>query len=237
VQRIGERSQPVVEDMGECVATMPGAVLLREQLVAACLVGTVIVLVAFASGLGINTTERAGSVPDQGPARAAGPPASVAPPVTAGSTVPSQPGGGGFGGAPYVPPPQHYAGAGPTTASVSRPSSPTAATPTPTTPGTTASSPTAAPAPSPTAGCTPDLLQALIKQVAAIAANLPVLAPLLAELRLDSPDGLLAQVPVIGGVLVAPTPSPSPTPTPTLSGVSGPCAGLLTSLLSQVSGS
>jgi hypothetical protein len=99
-------------------------------------------------------------------------------------------------------------------------------------------SPTTTPTPTPTPsgpGCTPNLLQDLVDQLSSVASNLVVLAPLLDKLGLDSPDGLLAQVPVVGGLLVPPSPTPTPTPTavPALVGMSGPCAGLLTSLLSE----
>jgi hypothetical protein len=225
------------------VAATRGAALRREQLVAAGVVGTVVVLVAFASGLGIQKNQRAGSLPSQGPVQAG----SAAPtpsrvPVSAArpTSPPGQP-----GGAPYLPnplTPRHYVGApgpGPTTSGSPETSAPG---PTPMPPPASSPSPTATPTPTPTSsvpGCTPSLLQDLVEQLSSVAGNLVVLAPLLDKLGLDSPDGLLAQVPVVGGLLVPPTPASTPTPTPTstavpaLVGMSGPCAGLLTSLLSE----
>jgi hypothetical protein len=91
-----------------------------------------------------------------------------------------------------------------------------------------------------------------------IASNAPVLTPLLASLGLDSPGGLLAAVPVVGGLIVPPSIAPtasastasastarasvagaaaSGTNLPALTALSGPCAGVLESLLSTVIGS
>ena len=224
------------------MAATRGAAVRREQLVAAAVVGTVVVLVAFASGLGIEKNQRAGSIPGQAPIQAgsAAPTPGATPVATSGTTPPGSP--GQPGGGPYLPNPpvpQHYVGAsepGPTTSGSAQTSA--APTSTPSRPGSASPTPTPTPT-SPGPGCTPTLLQDLVEQLSSVASNLVVLAPLLDKLGLDSPDGLLAQVPVVGGLLVPPSPTPTPTSTagPALVGMSGPCAGLLTSLLSQAAAS
>jgi len=215
----------------------------RDQAVASAVVGAVVILVAFASGVGID--KHVANAPDRAPILAA-PSVSALAPSTAPAAIAPTPPGGGYISVPAGPPQVNYVGP----PQGLPPRSPTGVAPgpqpTPTRGPGGSPLPSAAPTPStssPAPGCTPDLLQTLITQLMAITSNVPVLAPLLASLGLDSPAGLLAAVPVVGGLIV----SPSSTPTtsvaasgpklPALTGLSGPCVGVLESLLRTVIGS
>jgi len=217
--------------------------LRRDQVVAAAVVGAVVILVAFASGVGID--QHITSAPDRAPMLAA-PSVGATAPSTAPAAIAPTPPGGGYGSVPAGPPQENYVGTPQSMPPTSSAGMPPVSQPTPT--GGSGGSPPSSAAPTPSTSssapaCTPDLLQTLITHLMSIASNAPVLAPLLKSLGLDSPAGLLAAVPVVGG-LIAP---PSTTPTagaaasgpnlPALTGLSGPCVGVLESLLSTVIGS
>jgi len=220
--------------------------LRRDQVVAAAVVGAVVILVAFASGVGID--KHVADAPDRQPMVAALPPVTAPLPSSAPAASAPTPPGGGYVGGPVGPPQVNYVGtpqSWPPTSSAGVAPGPQ---PTPTR-GTGGSPPPgAAPTPStssPAPGCTPNLLQTLITQLMAIVSNVPVLAPLLASLGLDSPGGLLAAVPVVGGLIVPPSSVPTTSAAaaaasgpklPALTGLSGPCTGVLESLLTTVIG-
>ena len=227
--------------------------LRRDQVVAAAVVGAVVVLVAFASGVGIDN--HITSAPDRPPVLAA-PSVGAPAPSTAPAAIAPTPPGGGYVSVPAGPPQVNYVGTPQNVPPTSSAGVPPVPQPTPTGGSGSSPPPSAAPTPptsSPAPGCTPDLLQTLITHLMSIASNAPVLAPLLASLGLDSPDSLLAAVPVVGGLIVPPSTAPTTTaPTasapvagtaasgtnlPALTGLSGPCAGVLESLLSTVIGS
>jgi hypothetical protein len=208
----------------DTVAAAQRTIFRRDQFVAAGLVGMVVILVAFASGIGMDKSVHTTAVPDQHAESAVPLPGS--PTVAPATAEPTQPGATAL---PYVP--VRYEG---TPAPGSTPATPPATgSPVPTrtsAPAPSASTPTPSRSPSPTSSppaCTPALLQSLIVQLSSVASNLPVLSPLLDRLALDPTGGL----PVMGGLLTVPSPT-STAPTSVLTGMTGPCTGVLTSLLS-----
>ena len=160
---------------------MAGAILRREHLVAACLVGTVVVVVGFASGLGI--TNPAGVGPQAGQNTAMPPMSPSTDPDSSGAGGGANGSGGGSGGVNYVGTPGGLAvapigsspGIGDTVVPTSAGSPPgTTTEPSPTgTPTTTTAPP---------ATCEPGLLNALLDQAGSAVNGVPVLGPLVPPL-------------------------------------------------------
>jgi hypothetical protein len=156
-----------------------GTILRREHLVAACLVGTVVVVVGFASGLGLTKPD-AGSTPAQQN--------SATPPTPQAGEPGTQAGGAGDGGAGPV----NYVGTPVGLAAAPGAGSPavTLATipPQDTPPATTGSTPPpiSPVVPPTTTGvpptCTTGLLTGLLNQVTTAANGLPIVGPLAPQL-------------------------------------------------------
>lgn len=171
--------------------------LRREQVVAASLVGSVVVLLGFASGLGINHTTSAASATPPTVGTPA-PPATESP----GDQPGDQSGGGGYQAAGYV-------GSGgqqgdnpypATTTAVPPPvTATTTAVPTTTPPGTTTTS---------AATCTPGLVPQVVSTLTSGVQGLPLLGPVVAGVGLPPlVDSLLGSCPA--------TSTTTPTPTTT----------------------
>ena len=165
--------------------------LRREHVVAASLVGSVVVVLGFASGLGIHHTAT-GAV-------AAPAPGSAAPPTTDTS---SEPAGGGYqpagysgdspqGDNPYIAPTIAPVPVGTTT--------PTATTtvPTTTSPGTTTTS---------TPSCTPGVVPQVVDTLTTGVQGLPLLGPVVAGIGLPPlVDTLLGSCPATTTTTTTPT--------------------------------
>lgn len=170
-----------------------GTILRREHLVAASLVGTVVVVVGFASGLGLTHPASAGTQQAQPRTTELPPPPA---PAAAPGGSPGTPSGGGPVG--YVGTPAAGGGnlaIGPLTADV--PTPPTSAPPTTTPPTTTPPTGTTQPA------CQPGLLTGLLNQVTTAVNGLPVVGSLTPALT----DTLLGSCPssTVDGPTVTPT--------------------------------
>jgi len=195
-----------------------GSVLRREHLVAACLVGTVVVVVGFASGLGLrhptSTATEAAPQPSGAPRNPAvaltpqGGSAAGGSSGAAGSAPVNYvgtPTGGGLGTPPLLGP----FPAGPTVVAT-----PTAGTP------TTTTSVTSPPSPS----CQPGLLNTVLNQVTTVVNGVPVVGSLLGGLTgggspgatpvPQAPSGLVNGLTgqLLGNCPATDTPTPTPTP-------------------------
>jgi hypothetical protein len=211
--------------------------LRREHVVAASLVGTVVVLVGFASGLGIThapTAQTTATGPAQGTSSAL-----PAPNTDAGGTG-ADGGGSGGGGANYVGvgypggsgdgyPGDGFVGSPPfpSTTTTTAASAPGGGTPT-TTPD--------APVPTCQAGLVPALASTAVNEAGTVVAVLPVLGPLLGAAApglpsvpaptTSSADGVAGIVNGLTGTLLGSCPSPAnPTPTPTVTMTTTPVSG------------
>lgn len=162
---------------------MAGAILRREHLVAACLVGTVVVVVGFASGLGI--THPATTSPEAAQNTAMPPMSQGTAPDSPGTGGGASGGSAGSGGVNYVGTP-----AGAAVAPIGSPPGlgitvpPTSADPFPVTttetaPPTTGTPPTTT---APSATCETGLLTALLNQASSTVSGVPLVGPLVPPL-------------------------------------------------------
>ncbi|WP_406629779.1 hypothetical protein [Amycolatopsis sp. WGS_07] len=188
------------------VVASAGRGLRRDHVVAACLAGAVVIVVGYASGIGLKTTTASGPAPsEQAPAQAAPAPEPVLPngnlpPAGAVQPMPPVP----DGGLPPAdaPPPE-----------MPMPDSPTGETPAPT---GEIPPPSGAPAPpsppetppqSPVPTCQPGAVQPVLDTVS----GLPLVGGITAGAGLTGPDGILA-------ALLGSCPAPSGTPVPSSGG-------------------
>ncbi|WP_370940711.1 hypothetical protein [Amycolatopsis sp. cg13] len=169
----------------------------REQVVAACLAGAVVVVVGYASGIGLKTTAASGPVAlDQAPAQAAPAPQPVLPngelpPPGAVQPMPPVPGGG----IPPVdaPPPAAPVADAPSgevpppTGEIPQPSGDPMPPAPPETPPQT---PTGTPPPSGTPTCQPGAVQPVLDTVS----GLPLIGGLTTGIGVTGPDGLLSTI-------------------------------------------
>ncbi len=192
-----------------------GSAFRREHLVTACLVGTVVVVVGFASGLGLRHPT-SGTVAAPQPAGTGNPGAAGALPGA--SAAGGSPGGGGigFGGSAPV----NYVGTPPL------PGTPTvSATSSPGTPTTSTAPPGTSTNPPVTPSCQPGLLGAVLDQVTTVVNSLPAVGSLLNGLTGGVPVSTPTPSPTASGGLVdgltgsllgsCPAPTTTPTPVPT----------------------
>ncbi|HEY4458525.1 MAG TPA: hypothetical protein VGN81_29705 [Pseudonocardiaceae bacterium] len=199
----------------------------REHVVAAGLVGTVVVVVGFASGLGIRQQPAAGATEAVPPVTAPSAGNDASPPAAAGSAAGGSSGSGGgagyyssggAGGVNYVGTP---IGGGATTASSPATDPPSTQPPTqpPTTPPT--SPPTSPPTTgNPVPGCQVGLVPAVLNTVTHAVVAVPVAGPALGTLGItDLGGGLLNGVAGLG--LLSSGSGSSTTDSP-LAGIVGP---------------
>ncbi|MCU1682678.1 MAG: hypothetical protein JWQ81_3417 [Amycolatopsis sp.] len=195
-----------------------GLSLRREHLIAACLTGAVVVIVGYASGLGLKpgvTSTSAPSViaggsPPVGPGTQQSLPSDI-PPV---STVPPMPPMGGMPNT--VPVASMPGGVGGVIAQTQPPAdstSPGSGNPTPTGPPTTSTPPPPPPG-TPLPQCQPGLVQPVLDGVS----GLPLVGGLATGLGVTGPNGLLATIlgycqAADGTAQLAMVPAPSAAPT------------------------
>lgn len=157
-----------------------GTILRREHLVAACLVGTVVVVVGFASGLGIN--KPAAESPQAAQNNAMPPMSQGAEPGNPGAGGGTSGGSAGSGGVNYVGTPAGLAaapvGSLPGVGVVTTPTSSATAPVTTTDSAPPTTSTTVAPPPT----CESGLLTGLLNQAATAVNGLPVVGPLAPQL-------------------------------------------------------
>ncbi|HEY4021025.1 MAG TPA: hypothetical protein VGM75_20215 [Pseudonocardiaceae bacterium] len=193
---------------------MAGTILRREHLVAACLVGTVVVVVGFASGLGLTKPAATGAQATQN---------ATMPPMSQG-TQPAGPatdggagGGGGSGPVNYVGTPIGLAAAPPGVLVTGVPTTSDA----PPTTSETAPPPTTTTMPPPTgtppATCEAGVLNALLSQADTLLNPLPVVGPLTPQLTNALVGNCSGQSTVDG-----PTPSATQAAVPGLLPLLGP---------------
>ncbi|MBB1159853.1 MULTISPECIES: hypothetical protein [Amycolatopsis] len=186
----------------------------RDQVVAACLAGAVVVVVGYASGIGLKTTAASGPAPsDQPPAQAAPAPQPVLPngelpPPGAVQPMPPVPGGG-------IPPVDAPPPAAPVTdlppGEVPPPTGdipqPSGDPMPPAPPDTPPQTPPETPPPTGTPTCRPGAVQPVLDTVS----GLPLVGGLTTGLAVTGPDGLLATL--IGSCPAVPgQPAGSPAP-------------------------
>ena len=194
------------------------SVLRREQVVAASLVGTVVVLVGFASGLGI-THPAADSVTTSGPAAATG----SAPSSQAGGD-----GSNGGGGVNYVgvaePGAGYSGGGGSVGLGGDYPVTTTGPLPTSDYPTTTTTAPTTTPGASCQPGVVPLAVTSAVNGVAGVAGNLPVVGSLFGggtETTTTTAAGLAGIVNGLTTPLLGSCTTPTPATTPTVTTTPG----------------
>ena len=169
-----------------------GSALRREHVVAACLVGTVVVVVGFASGLGLRAPTSAATEAAPQPAGAPrNPTVAQPPPGTAPINYVGTPSGGGTGAPPILGPLPDTPPV-PTTSTFDTPTTTPAVPPPP-------DKSTSPPQPSPS--CQPGLLSTVLDQVTTVVNAVPAVGSLL--------NGLTA--PLLGGCPATTTPTPTPT--------------------------
>ncbi|MFE3176497.1 hypothetical protein ACFXPA_29915 [Amycolatopsis sp. NPDC059090] len=191
----------------------------RDQVVAACLAGAVVVVVGYASGIGLKTTAASSPVaPDQPPAQAAPAPQPVLPngelpPPGAVQPMPPMPGGG----IPPVdaPPPAEPVADVPS-GEIPPPTGdilqPTGDPMPPAPPETPPQTPTGTPPPTETPTCQPSAVQPVLDTVS----GLPLVGGLTTGLAVTGPDGLLSTI--IGSCPAAPAQPAAPPAIPSSGG-------------------